>query len=159
MAAKTGLSVYELYANIQQMFRQWSNRAGTIKNDIDTGSPIPIDAFVMPCYHDARRAIETLTALRQRVIDKGWAAQLSAISVEEQGAGYDVVAEGLVLMALLQDLQALTITAVGGVDANGYITAPYIKLDNTTPFFATVDPVDYAPVVAKLSEIEAIFEE
>jgi hypothetical protein len=47
---------------------------------------------------------------------------------------------------------------MGGVDANGFVTAPYIKLTDTGPFFNTVAPVDYAPVNTKLQEIIASIE-
>lgn len=153
--AKTGQGVADIYNNMQQVFKEWENKAANAINAINTGSDIPIDVLALNGYHDARRSLETIQALQDRATSKGWVSAIRTYGVEQQGVGYDVIAETLALRTLLEELQATIITAVGGVDANGYITASYIKLTNTGPFFSTVAPVDYAPVVTKLQEIAA----
>lgn len=159
MAAKTGIGVVEVVNQIESIFREWATKAANLKAKFDAGQPVAIDNMALSGYHDARRAIEVFDAMQARITAKSWQSAVIAEGVTRHGAGYDIVAEAAAFRTLLVELQALVITAVGGVDANGYITAPYIKLTNTGPYFNTVSSTDYAPVNAKMQEILASIEE
>lgn len=158
MAAKTGKGVVQIADVIEALFREWQQKAGSLEALFSQGQPISIDLLANQGYHDARRALESFDAMEARIISKGWVSAVRAEGVNRHGAGYDLVAESQAFRTLLAELQAAIITAVGGVDANGFIQGPYIKLSNNGPFFNTVDPVDYAPVNTKLQEMLASIE-
>ena len=153
--AKSGISIGEVYTQLQGNFSQWKTKAQAAQAQLNAGSSVSADILAFGIYHDARRTLEVLDQIQAKVVSKGWAQNLRDYGASQQGEVYDVVAEALSLRALLIDLQSLSITALGGVDVNGFLTQPYVKLTDTGPFFRQIPAVDYAAVVTKLQEIDS----
>lgn len=154
MAAKIGVSVIKIVDTLESLFETWKNKSSTLQARYSGGQPVSIDAFVNAGYYAAKGSLTIFDAMQARITEKGWAQAVRDEAILRHGAGYDIVAEALALRTLLSDLQT-TITTAIGIDGNGYISVPYIRLANTGLVYSTVAAVDYAPINTKLAEIAA----
>lgn len=152
MAGKTGLSVRRIYERLQSIIAEWAKKQEDLLNIFD-GSDVSADIIFTACYHDARRTLESIQLAQNRVTAKGWVQNLRDFGATDHGSSYDVVAEILALRAALESVQSASITALGGVDANGFVTQPYCKLASVGPFFAQIESASYADIVTALNSM------
>lgn len=157
MTAKTGLGPHQICDRLVNIFIQWERLAANATALFNTGADVPVDQIAKYGFHDARRGIEELEAMRDRVIANSWAAEIAAISEDRYGVGYNIVTEALALLAGLQELQTVIQTQLG-IDAQGFYTGQYMKLANDPPYIGTVPSATVGPIVTKLQEIAAGFD-
>lgn len=155
MASRKGRTIKQVFDELKGLFEAWDNLSAALIGRMtqDVGA----DVLVNQCWHEARRGKEQIAVL-QSVVDTLGATPaagrqaLRDFAELQYGATYDILVETVTFRNLLTDLQTAVDTLIP-TNAQGYITANYIKLSDTPPFFNQVTPAQSAPISAALQNI------
>ena len=144
MSVQSGLTFDDCLKGLRAIFAGWRGRSASLAATYD-GSDVEIDKL-MSLWHDIRRVKDSVEVIRLRVVAIG-AAAFRTYAESQYGSSYDIVTEAQTFVSNLTAVQDAIVTAVGGIDAQGFIAGQYIRLANDAPYLKMVTSAEYAGVV------------
>jgi hypothetical protein len=153
MAVKSGTTITEAFDGLKGEFLRWRRKDSIVTGALG-GADAAADLFATSLWHDARRTKDAVAAIQAAVqAMTGGATALRDHAEAQYSASYDIMAETLAFVAALSALQSAIETMVGGLDVDGYIQDPYIRLADTGPFFKQYTAAEYSSVKTQLQAV------